>query len=145
MHRSLLQAERIVSEIVRLRFMLTGLVVWVLLGCVSGFGQDDIPVIDLIPSSSGIYSNAIGFGPVPAESIVTPAAAGLAFFTNSYNSLGSGLLLPFNIVVRIRQTAQPLQRYRSSLCRSGLFTKRLAVFLSMAQTLCLLCKTPQYS
>jgi hypothetical protein len=73
-------------------------VVWVLLGCLSAFGQDDIPVIDVIPSSSGLYGNAIGFGPVQAESTVTPVAAGLAFFTNSYDSLGSGLLLPFNIV-----------------------------------------------
>src|SRR5262249_49502215 len=98
MHRSLLEAERIVAAMLRLKFMLTALAVWVLLGCVFAFGQDDIPVIDVIPSSSGMYSNAIGFGPVQAESTVTPAAAGLAFFTNSYNSLGSGLLLPFNIV-----------------------------------------------
>ena len=79
--------------------MFTGLVALVLLACATAFGQDNVPIIDTIPSSSGMYSNTIGLAPVQSESTVTPqAAAGLAFFTSSYNSLGTGLQLPFNIV-----------------------------------------------
>jgi len=99
MDRSQLEAESLVADKVRIKLVLTGLVALVLLACVTAFGQDNIPVIDAIPSSSGMYSNTIGFAPVQSESTVTPeAAAGLAFFTSSYNSLGTGLQLPFNIV-----------------------------------------------
>lgn len=97
MHRSLLQAEKMVLQIVRLRLVSTGLAAWVLLGCVSAFAQDAATVIDVIPSSSGMYNNAIGVGPVQDESTMTAQAAGLPFFSNNYVSLG-GLPLPLNIV-----------------------------------------------
>ena len=99
MDRSQLEAESLVADKAKIKLVLTCLVALVLLACITAFGQDNIPVIDAIPSSSGMYSNTIGFAPVLSASTVTPqAAAGLAFFTSSYNSLGIGLQLPFNIV-----------------------------------------------
>ena len=68
-----------------------------LLGCVATFAQDDVPTVDPLPSSSGMYSNAIGLGPGQSSAdLVTPA--GLAYFTANYTSLGTSRQLPFNIV-----------------------------------------------
>jgi hypothetical protein len=100
MDRFQLEAESLVADKVRIKLVFTGLVALILLACVSAFGQDNIPIIDAIPNSSGMYSNTIGLGPVQSDGSATPEAptAGLAFFTSSYNSLGTGLRLPFNIV-----------------------------------------------
>jgi hypothetical protein len=100
MDRSQLEAESLVADKVRIKLVFTAIVALILLACVSAFGQDNIPIIDAIPDSSGMYSNAIGLGLDQTDGSVSPDAptAGLAFFTSSYDSLGTGLRLPFNIV-----------------------------------------------
>jgi hypothetical protein len=70
-----------------------------LLVCVAAFTQDDVPTVDPLPPSSGMYSHAIGLGPI--QSGITEQgtqATGVAFFAANYNSLGTSRQLPFNIV-----------------------------------------------
>jgi hypothetical protein len=69
------------------------------LACTVASAQDDIPMIDPLPSSSGTYGNMVGLGPAQSiEAVSTAISPGLAFFTAGYNSLGTSLQLPFNIV-----------------------------------------------
>jgi hypothetical protein len=66
-----------------------------LLGCVAAFAQDP-PTVDPLPPSSGMDSRMIGLG--PSQSEIDAQATGLAFFMANYNTLGTSLQLPFNIV-----------------------------------------------
>jgi hypothetical protein len=69
-----------------------------LLGCFATFAQDDLPTVDPLPPSSGMYSRAIGLGPIQSGNTEQQQATGLVFFTANYNSLGTSRQLPFNIV-----------------------------------------------
>ncbi len=65
--------------------------------CAVAFAQDDVPTIDPVPSSSGTYRNMAGAGPAQIIGDATNAA-GLVFSTANYNSLGTALQLPVNII-----------------------------------------------
>jgi hypothetical protein len=71
---------------------------FVLMACTSlaALAQEAAATIDPLPPERGRFRNAAGTG--PAQSGVGSQATGLAFFTDSYNSLGTALKLPFNIV-----------------------------------------------
>jgi len=77
----------------------TGFAGLALLVCVAAFAQDDVPTVDPLPPSAGMYSRAIGLGPIqPTNTGNGIQPAGLAFFTANYASLGTSRQLPFNIV-----------------------------------------------
>ena len=76
---------------------LAGCAALALLGSRAGSAQDDIPVVEQLPAEAGMYGRMAGLGPVQSNALA-PASTGLTFFTASFNSLGTSLRLPFNIV-----------------------------------------------
>ena len=93
---AMLLLRKKVARMSRVRVVLVAL-----LGCLTGFAQNQISTIDPLPSSYGGYSNGIMMGLGPAQSpdqIAAAGVSGLAFFTASYQSLGTSRQLPFNIV-----------------------------------------------
>ena len=76
---------------------LTKIVCVALLTCFAVYAQEPF-AIDPLPLSSGMDSRMVGLGPSLTETETDTTTTSLPFFTGIYNSLGTSLQLPFNIV-----------------------------------------------